>query len=84
MFNDMLKFYSGHAAIFSNLSCKSAIFTSFTISLTMCNFQFSWFLKRAVAEALKLQKMTVTFKHITYLILVSGETYFVFENHENI
>ena len=29
-------------------------------------FQLIWFLKRAVAEALKLQKMTVTFRHMFF------------------
>ena len=62
MFEDMLKVYSGQAAIFRNLSLHSAIFTSFTISLTM----LPWFLKRAMAEALKLQKMTLTYRYMLF------------------
>ena len=67
MFKDMLTVYSGHSATFSNFSLKSAIFTSFTISLTMTvYFQLPWFLKGAVAKALKLQKMTVAFRHMYF------------------
>ena len=29
-------------------------------------FQLPWFLKRAVAETLRLQKMTVTFRHMSF------------------
>ena len=40
MFENMLKVHSGRAAILVILVCKSAIFTMFTISLTMCIFSF--------------------------------------------
>ena len=51
-------------------------------------FKLPWFLKRAVAEALKLQKMTVTFRHMFFTGQIfdtafRGEIYFVFELHEN-
>ena len=63
MFEDMLKVYSGPAAIFSNLSLQKRYFLKFYYFSDHVYFQLPWFLKRAVAEALKLQKMTVTFRH---------------------
>ena len=64
MFEDMLKVYSGQAAIFSNLSLQQCYFHKFYYFSDHVYFQFPWFLKRAVAEALKLQKMTVTYRHM--------------------
>ena len=70
---------------FSNLSLRKCYFHKFYYLYDHVYFQLSWFLKREVAEAFKLQKMTVTFRHMffTGLILVTGEIDFVFEFHEN-
>ena len=66
MFEDMLKVYSGPTAIFSNLSLQKRYFHKFYYFSGHVYFQLPWFLKRAVAEALKLQKMTVTFRHMSF------------------
>ena len=66
MFKDMLKVYSGMATIFSNLSLQKPYFHKYFYFSDHVNFQLPWFLKRAVAEALKLQKMTVTFRHMSF------------------
>ena len=57
---------SGQAAIFSNLSLQKCYFRKFYFSSDHVYFQLLWFLKRAVAEALKLQKMTVTLRHMLF------------------
>ena len=66
MFEDMIKIYSGPAAIFSILSLKKRYFHKFYYFSAYVYFQLPLFLKRAVAEALKLQKMTVTFRHMSF------------------
>ena len=66
MFEDTLKVYSGQAAIFSNLSLQKCYFGKFYFFSDHVYFQLLWFLKRAVAEALKLQKMTITFRHMLF------------------
>ena len=66
MFEDMFKVYSGPAASFSNLSLQKRYFHKFYYFSDHVYFQLPWFLKRAVAEALKLQKMTVTFRHMSF------------------
>ena len=69
MFEDMLKVYSGQAAIFSNLSFQKCYFHKyyyFSDHVYHVYFQLPWFLRRAVAETLKLQKMTVTFRHMSF------------------
>ena len=63
---DILNVYSGQAAIFSNLSLQKRYFHKFYYFSDHVYFQLPWFLKRAVAEALKLQKMTVTVKHMSF------------------
>ena len=65
MFEDMLKVYSGPAAIFSNLSLQRRCFHKFYYFSDHVYFQLPWVLKPAVAEALKLPKITVTFRHIS-------------------
>ena len=57
----MIKFYSGYAAIFSNLDFKKGYFHKFYYFSDHVYFQLPWFRQRAVAEALQLQTMTVTF-----------------------
>ena len=68
VFEDMLKVYSGPAAIFSNLSLQKRYFHKFYYLSDHVYFQLPWFLKYAVAEALELQKMTVTctFRHMSF------------------
>ena len=66
MFEDMLKVYSGPAAIFSNLSLQKRYFHKFYYLSDHVYFQLPWFPKRAVAEAMELQKMTVTFRHMSF------------------
>ena len=66
MFEDMLKIDSGHASSFSNLSLQKFYFHKLYYFSDQMSFQFPWFLKRAVADALKLQKMTVTVKHLLF------------------
>ena len=63
MFEDILKVCLGQAAIFSNLGLQKCFFHNYYYFSDHVYFQLPWFLKRAVAEALKLQKMTVTFSH---------------------
>ena len=85
MFEHMLKVYSDQAAIFCNLSLRKCYFHKFYYFSGNVYFQLPWFLKRAVAEALKLQKMTVTFRYISFtgpiFDTVSVELYFIFEFH---
>ena len=64
MFEDMLKVCSGQAAIFSNLGLQKYYFYNYYYFSDRAYFQLPWFLKRAVAEALKLQKMMVTYRHM--------------------
>ena len=66
MFEDMLKVYSGKAAIFSNLSLQKCYFHKFYYFSDHVYFQLPLFLNRAVAEAMKLQKMTVTARHVSF------------------
>ena len=88
MFKDMLKVYSGQAAIFSNPSLQKCYFHKFYYFSDHVYFQLPLFLNRAVAEALKLQKMIVTFRNMFFtgqmFDTVSGEIYFIFEFNENI
>ena len=74
MLEDMIKVYSGHAAIFSNLSSQKCYFHKFYYFSDHVFFQLPWFLKRAVAKELKLQKMTITFRHLCFTgqIFVTG------------
>ena len=64
MFEDMLKVYSSQAAIFSNLRLQQCYFHKFYYFSDHVYFQLPWILKRAMAEALKLQKMIVTYRHM--------------------
>ena len=48
MFEDMLKVYSGPAAISSNLSLQKRYFHKFYYFSDLVYFQLPWFLKRAV------------------------------------
>ena len=57
MFEDLLKDYSGHAALISNLSLQKYYFHKFYYFSNLVFFQLPWFLNREVAEALKLQQM---------------------------
>ena len=86
VFDDMLKVYSGQAAIFSNLSLQKCYFRKFYFFSDHVYFQLLWFLKRAVAEALNLLKLQLHLGRcsllVKYLILVSGWIYFVLEFHE--
>ena len=66
MFEDMLKVYFRSAAIFSNLSLQKRYFHKFYYFSDHVYIQLRWFLKRAVAEALILQKMTVTVRHTSF------------------
>ena len=66
MFQDMLKVYSGQAAIFSNLSLQQCYFHKFYYLSDHVYFQLPWFLKHKMVEALTLQKMTVIFRHMSY------------------
>ena len=61
MFEDILKVCSGQAAIFSNLGMQKCYFHKYYYFSDHVYFQLPLFLKRVVAEALKLQKMTVRF-----------------------
>ena len=67
MFEDMLKVYPGPAAIFSNLSLQKCYFHKFYYFSDHVYIQLPWFLKHAVAEALKLHKMTVTFRLMSFI-----------------
>ena len=62
----MLKVYSGQAAIFSTLSLQKCYFHKFYYFSDHVYFQLPWFLKRALAEAMKLQRMTVTLRHMSF------------------
>ena len=68
MFQKLLKVYSGQAAVFSNLSLRlqHCYFHKFYYFSDHAYFQLPWFLKRAMTEALKLQKMTVTVRHMFF------------------
>ena len=66
MFEDMLKCCSGQAAIFSYLSLQKCYFHKFYYFSDHVYFQLPWFLKRAVAEELKVQNMTVTYRHMLF------------------
>ena len=66
MFEDMLKVYSSPAAIFINLILQKRYFHKFYYFSDHVYFQLPWFLKRGVAEALKLQKMAVTFRQMSF------------------
>ena len=67
MFEDMLKVYSGQAAIFSNLRLQQCYFHKFYYFSDHVYFQLPWFPKRSVAETSKLQKMTVTVvRHMSF------------------
>ena len=61
MIEGMLQVYSGYAAIFSNFDFKKCYFHKFYYFSDHVYFQLPLFRRRAVAEALKLQTMTVTF-----------------------
>ena len=66
---DVLRYVKGlfrSGCHFSNLSLQKRYFHKFYYFSDHVYFQLPWFLKRAVAEALKLQKMTVTFRHISF------------------
>ena len=63
MFEDMFKVYSGQATIFSNLCLQKLYFHKFYYFSDHVYFQLPWYLKRAGAEALELQTMTVTYRH---------------------
>ena len=66
MFENMLKVDSGPATVFSILSLQKRYFHKFYTISDHVYFQLPWFLKRAVAETLKLQKMTITFWHMSF------------------
>ena len=66
LFEDMVKVYSGKASIFSNLSLQKCYFHMFYYFSYHVYFQLPWFLKRAVAKALKLQKMAFTVRHMFF------------------
>ena len=61
----MLNVYSGQAAFCSSLSLQKCYFHKIYYFSDHVYFQLPWFQKRAVTEALKLQKMTVTFRHMS-------------------
>ena len=63
LFEGMLKVYSDYTANFRNLDLKKCYFHKFYLFSDHVYFQLPWFQQRAVAEALKLQTMTVTFNH---------------------
>ena len=66
MYEDMLKVYSRQAAVFSNLNLQKCYFHKFYYFSDHVYFQLPWFLlKHALAEALKLQKMTDTVRHMS-------------------
>ena len=67
MFEDKLKICLGQAAIFSNHSLQKCYFHKFYYFSDHVYFQLPWFLKHAVAKALKLQKMTVTYRHMSFI-----------------
>ena len=66
IFEDMLKVCSGQAAIFCNLSLQKCYFHKFYYFSVHVYFQLPWFLKRRMAEALKLRKMSVTYRQILF------------------
>ena len=66
VFEDMLNICSCQAAIFSNLNLQKCYFHKFNCISDHVYFQFPWFQKHAMAEALKMQKMTVTYRHILF------------------
>ena len=66
IFEDMLKVCSGQAAIFSNHGLQKCYFYKYNYFSDHAYFQLPWFLKRAVTEALKLQKMTATYRHMLF------------------
>ena len=66
MFKDMLKVCSGQVAIFINFSLQKCYFHKFYYFSDHVYFQLPWFLKRAMAEALKMQKMTDTYRHMLF------------------
>ena len=66
IFEDILNVYSGQAASFSNLSLQKCYFHKFCYFSDHVYFQLLWFLKRAMAEALNLKKMTVTDRHMSF------------------
>ena len=66
MFENMLNVCSGQAAIFSNLSLQKRYFHKFYYFSDCVYFYLPWFQKCVVAEALKLQKMTVTYRHMLF------------------
>ena len=66
MFEDMLKVYPGPAAIFSKLILQKRYFHKFYYFSDHVYFQLPWFLKRAVAEALKLQNDSYILAHVVY------------------
>ena len=51
---------------FSTLSLQKCYFHKFYYFSDHVYFQLPWFLKRAVTEALKLQKMTVIYRHMLF------------------
>ena len=53
IFEDLLKVYSGHAAIFNNLNLQRCFFHKFYYFCDPVHFQLPWYLKHAVAEASK-------------------------------
>ena len=89
MFEDMLKVCSGQAAIFSNLSLQKCYFRKVYYFSDNVYFQLPWFQKRSMAEALKLQKMTFTYRRMLFTGQIfdtgfRGDIYFIFEFHANI
>ena len=66
MFGDILKVYASHAVSFSKffyLILQRCYFHKFSYFSDNMYFQLPWILKRAVAKALKLKKMTAIFRH---------------------
>ena len=63
-FEDMSKVYSGQAVISRNFILQKCYFHKFYFFSDHLYLQLPWLLKRALAEALKLQKMTVTFRNM--------------------
>ena len=66
MFEDMLTVCSGQAAYFSNLGFQKCYFHKYYNISDNVYFQLPWFLKRAVAEALQLPKITYTYRHMLF------------------
>ena len=82
MFEDMFKGYSDLAVILSNLSLQKCNFHKLYYFSDHVYFQLPWFLKRAAAEALKLQKMTVTYRRMSFTGQISdtgfcGDLFFI-------